>query len=385
MPTLPHVAALLVGRASRRPPGELADAVAEVAREAWEAGDVALLLATHEQTELVPMPRTGRSGARQQAVAVDDGPAGRCFTRGESVVEGGTTWVPVTHRGDRLGVLVVEAEVEPLAGDLAALVDAVALHLAADRGYSDGVEVVRRTQEMAVGAELLGSIVPPLTYTDDRVALAAVMEPSYASGGDALDHAVEGEVLRAMILDATGHGFAASLVSAVGVAAYRSARRSGEDLLGAWTVMDRFVGDTGGDDRYATALLVELHLGTGRLTWLSAGHPAPVVVRAGGAVEVLEGDAAPPLGTGLGGAPDLAEEYLEPGDVLVLHTDGITEARGLDGRMLGLDGFLVVLRDELARGGLLAEKLRRIRLDLLARDDAWLSDDATVLLVEWSG
>lgn len=385
MPTTPHPATHLVQQAALRPPGELVDVVADVAREAWGADGVELLLATYEATELVPL---GRRGRRHATVPVDDSAAGACFRGGRPVADAGTTWVPVTHRGDRLGVLGVAADPLPL-DDLLTFADALALHLVASRGYDDAVEVARRTQEMAVGAELLTSLTPALAYADERFALAAVMEPSYASGGDALDHAVDGEVLRAMILDATGHGFNASLVSAVGVAAYRSARRAGEDLLGTWSVMDGFVGDTGGGDaagdgaRYATALLVELHLGTGRIGWVSAGHPAPVVLRAGGEVAVLESDAAPPLGTGLGGEPVPAEEFLEPGDVLVLHTDGLTEARGLDGQMLGLDGFLLALRDALRGEGLLAERLRRLRLDLLARDDAWLSDDATLLVVEW--
>lgn len=382
MPTHPRAATLLAERAARRAPAELVDVVAEVARETWGATAAALLLATHEQTELVAVPDAG------QAVPIDDGPAGRCFTLGGPVADDETTWAPVTHRGERFGVLGAVTPTPLRAAELAelvALADAVALHLAADRGASDVIEIGRRTQEMSVSAELITSLVPPLTYVDDRVSLAAVMEPSYDAGGDALDYSVDGGVVRAMILDATGHGFLASQVSAVGVAAYRSARRAGQDLLGTWAVMDRFVGDAGDGTRYATAVLVELRLDTGRLTWITAGHDSPVILRADGQVQVLEGDPAPPLGTGLGGEPTPAEEFLEPGDVMMLHTDGLTEARGLDGQMLGLDGFLEALRDGLGRGGLLAERLRRLRLDLLARDDAWLSNDATAVLVEWTG
>lgn len=381
MPHHPHPAALLAERAARRSPAALGEVVGEVARTLWGTEAVTLLLATLEQTELCPMSGRGRP------VAIDDGPAGRCFTRGDTVLDDATTWVPVTHRGDRMGVLGLAGAdataIDP--GAARSLGDAVALQLAADRGASDAAEVVRRTQEMHVGAELVASLLPPTTYVDEQVSLAVVMEPTYGAGGDAVDHSVADGSLRAVIVDATGHGFQASQVSAVAVASFRSARRAGEDLLGAWALMDRWVGDAGDGTRYATAALVDLRLDTGRLTWVSAGHPAPVVVRANGEVQELDADPAPPLGTGLGGEPTPGEEYLEPGDLLVLHTDGLTEARGLDGRMLGLDGFLEVLRAEMARGGLLAERLRRLRLDLLAREDAWLSDDATLLVVEWLG
>lgn len=386
MPSRPHPATLLAERAAERSPAELVDVVAEVVRETWAATRTTLLVATREETELVPLTGSGPA----VALADDADPAVRCFVRGEPVADD-AVWVPVTHRGDRVGVLglldvvaaggVATVDVD----ELAALGRAVALHLAADRGVSDLLEDARRTEEMHVGAELLDAALPPTTYVDDRVTLAAVMEPTYGVGGDAFDHGSDGLVLRAAILDATGHGFQAAQVSAVAVAAFRSARRAGADLVGTWRSMDRWVGDSAGGERFATAALVDLRLDTGRITWLSAGHPSPVVLRADGTTQELDADPAPPLGTGLGGVPAVGEDYLEPGDLLVLHTDGLTEARGLDGRMLGLDGFLDALRAEVGRGGLLAERLRRLRLDLLARDDAWLSDDATLLVVEWHG
>lgn len=158
MLTTPHPVARLVELAARRLPGDLVDVVAEVAAEAWGASGAEVLLATYEQTELVPL---GRPGRRHATAAVDDEPAGRCFSTGETV-PGSTTWLPLTHRGDRLGVLGL-AGVEAPAGDLRLFADAVALHLAASRGYDDAVEVARRTQEMAVGAELLAGLAPALS------------------------------------------------------------------------------------------------------------------------------------------------------------------------------------------------------------------------------
>lgn len=348
-----------------------------MAREAWDA-EATVLLVTLEQSELVTL------GARRVAVPIDERAEGRCFATGLPV-EDERTWVPLSHRGERLGVLGVASPLPIDPADLGAYADALALHLTASRGTSDLLETVRRTQETSVGAELLAAILPPAAYGDRQVSIATVMEPTYGQGGDALDYSVDDGTVHAMVLDATGHGFRAALVSAVAVAAHRSARRAGQDLSGTWALMDRAVGDAGHDLRYATALLVELRLDTGHVTWLSAGHQPPVVLRATGAVDELAGDPATPLGTGLGVEPDVFEDYLEPGDSLVLHTDGLTEVRDLDGRMLGLDGFLATLAAEIDRGGSLAERLRRLRLDLLASDESWLSDDATLMLVQWLG
>lgn len=94
----------------------------------------------------------------------------------------------------------------------------------------------------------------------------------------------------------------------------------------------------------------------------------------------------PPLGTGLGsGAPTVCEEYLEPGDILVFYTDGLTEARDLDSTLLGVDGLVDLIRRGTAEGRSLPELVRALRNQLVDRDDAWVSDDATAMCVQWRG
>ena len=99
---------------------------------------------------------------------------------------------------------------------------------------------------------------------------------------------------------------------------------------------------------------------------------------------MLEPDPAPPLGVGAGlGAPVVRFDYLDPGDVLVLCTDGATEGRHLDGTLVGEDAFaelpLAEVRVELP----VVEVLRRVRRSLLAAEDDWRSDDVTAMLVRW--
>jgi sigma-B regulation protein RsbU (phosphoserine phosphatase) len=80
----------------------------------------------------------------------------------------------------------------------------------------------------------------------------------------------------------------------------------------------------------------------------------------------------------------VAEERLEPGDRLVLYTDGVTEARAVGGERFGLDR-LVDLVERHAGAGLPApETLRRLAHAVIGHQAGPPADDATLMLVEWS-
>ena len=134
-------------------------------------------------------------------------------------------------------------------------------------------------------------------------------------------------------------------------------------------------------------MLAELHLPTGRLSWISAGHPPLLLLRQAKVVKTLRAPAAFPLGWDFGGKPSVAEEALQPGDAVLLYTDGLIEARRTDPNgdrsLLGIDGLAGFLEREAAAGQVPPETLRRIRRTLLQHQHGVLQDDATALLVEW--
>jgi serine phosphatase RsbU (regulator of sigma subunit) len=187
------------------------------------------------------------------------------------------------------------------------------------------------------------------------------------------------------VFDAMGHGLAAAGVAAFAVAAYRHGRRAGNDLVETHETMDDAVGRQFPDSRFVTAVIAQLELETGTFHWISAGHPPPLRIRAGHAQE-LELVPTMPLGVELG-RKDAAvgEEALEPGDQVLLYTDGLTEARGPEGKVFAVDGLREFVEHAAAAGQPAPETLRRLRETLRESGQAQLRDDATALLVEWRG
>lgn len=150
----------------------------------------------------------------------------------------------------------------------------VAMLIATKGAYGDAFEVVRRRQEMTIASELLWSLAPPVLCATDDVSIAGLLEPAYDNGGDALDYAVNNRVLHLGVFDAMGHGLAAAGVAAFALSAYRHSRRHGRDLLGTYAAMNHAVGEQFPDSRFVTAVIAQLDLDTGRLSWNQRGSSA---------------------------------------------------------------------------------------------------------------
>jgi serine phosphatase RsbU (regulator of sigma subunit) len=148
--------------------------------------------------------------------------------------------------------------------------------------------------------------------------------------------------------------------------------------------MHEAISETFGGERYATALLLELDVASGRLRWLNAGHPEPLLIRAGKVVKTLSTAPCLPLGLPFEASqPQEATESLEPGDQILLYTDGFPEARMPDGELFGLDRLIEFIEREAAAEQPAPETLRRLRRTLLVEQDSQLRDDATAVLVSW--
>ncbi|NGY63487.1 serine/threonine-protein phosphatase [Lentzea sp. NEAU-D13] len=295
-------------------------------------------------------------------------------------------WIPLLDGTERLGVLGASARNrDPSTVDrLRALASLVALMLVSKRSHSDTYHRLVRAKPMAVAAEVVWPLMPPLTFATDNLVLTAVLEPAYDIGGDAIDYAVDGHVVHLSIFDAMGHDQSAGLTVALATGTCRSYRRRGANLLDTSVAVDEVIGEQFGGRRFATGVLAELDFRSGRFQWVNRGHPHPLLIRQGRWVRQVRCRPAPPMGFRLPTTPMLCQEQLEPGDRLLFYTDGIVEARDSRGRQFGLRRFAdFVIRRE-ADGCSAPETLRRLMRTVLEHQGGRLQDDATALLVEWN-
>jgi hypothetical protein len=314
---------------------------------------------------------------------------GRAFSTGQPVTsqrdDGIRVWVPVSEQASRTGVLAVTIpddaadtiERAELLGVFAGLVIAAAARV------SDVPYIRRQGREMSLPAGMQWDLLPPLNTRAPGAIIAGLLEPAYDIAGDAFDYAVGGELLDFAIVDGMGHGIGSTLLTGLAVGAYRHARRRGASIADMHTAIDEALTSNYDDDSFATGIIGRLAVSTGRLDWSCAGHPPPLLLRGRKVVAELAND--PVLPFGLRGRPKLGVADLEPGDAVLLYTDGVTEARAADGDLFGLDRLTDLLEQEAASGQPPEEMLRRLVRALLEHQADGLRDDATLLLVQWTG
>ena len=351
-----------------------------------------IYLVDHQQRVLLPL--LGGSAPRRHSFPIDGTLGGRAFTMVTPCVsdiepDGLRLWVPLLNGAERMGVLEVvsDAALDDRAVDECMTVAALLAELVITRGsYSDTIERVRRCEPMQLAAEMLRSQLPPLSFSTGHLMISGILEPSYDVGGDAFDYAVNGDTAHLALFDAAGHGSAggmhAVVLASIALGAYRNARRAGMDLVATYHHIDDAVR---AHDRAGmiTAVLAELDQCTGTLRVISAGHPGGIVLRHGKVVKVLPSPTALPVSLGDRRPPLVVEEALEPGDRLLLYTDGIVEARSADGEEFGVDRLIDFTAKALADQLSGPETMRRLVHAILDYQDDQLQDDATVLLAEW--
>ncbi|GAA4461643.1 PP2C family protein-serine/threonine phosphatase [Phytohabitans houttuyneae] len=379
----------LLDRVELAQPDELA---AEVNAITGPRGvNVTIYLVDHEQRHLWPVPEPPKP--TPPPLSVEGTIAGRAFAtvHPHPTGEQGTPhrlWLPLVDGAERLGVaeVVVDrapAEPEALIAACKTLVGLVGHLVTVKMPYGDALHRVRRTRPMTPGAELLTHLLPPLTFSCHRGSVSAILEPCYDVGGDAFDYAFDGPMAHFMIVDAVGRGLSAGLTCATALAALRATRRDEHGLYAMARAADEALIGQFRDLRFVTGVLAELNMDSGKLRYLNAGHPAPLLLRRGKAVRELAGGRRLPMGLD-DSKIKVGEETLEPGDRLLMYTDGVTEAYDRGGDRFGVERLVDLTERCLAAHLPGPETLRRLASSVLKHQDGPPRDDATLVLFEWS-
>ena len=217
------------------------------------------------------------------------------------------------------------------AGDLrllTAIASQVAAALETQRLVMESVRRERVEREMELAHDLQLKLLPDAARFAPGARLAARCVPADSVGGD-LYHLFElpGARLGLVIADVSSHGFSAALIMALTMSAIAIyAQESGRPGEALRRVHESLIDELESTEMYLTILFAVVDPGRREVTWANAGHPHAFVVRADGAVDRLEAT-SPPLGTFA--LPDYGEErapWGEDGDLLLLFTDGLSDA-----------------------------------------------------------
>ncbi|MGW5670351.1 PP2C family protein-serine/threonine phosphatase [Micromonospora sp. NPDC003776] len=256
-----------------------------------------------------------------------------------------------------------------------ALAAAIAAAVAAVRQrQSERIAELTRLASVAQQA-----VLRPLGPQVGTLAVAARYISSTATaaiGGDLYEVMDTPYGVRMIIGDVRGKGLDAVRLASIVLGSYRHVAYERADLRAVVTDLDRAVARNVGDEDFVTAALVEERGGT--LTIVNCGHPPPLLLRRGAVIPLEPPAPAPPLGFMPVVRPRV--ERLEPGDRLLLFTDGLGEARR--------DGEFFPTADRAWRllgHGTVADGLASLETALVEWVHGRLDDDIALVLMEYSG
>jgi hypothetical protein len=267
--------------------------------------------------------------------------------------------------------------------DTVGMVNVVGIMLAT--GIAGAVATLRQRKDVRI-AELLRlaavaqqAVLRPLGPQVGNLAVAGRYISASAAadiGGDLYEALDTPYGVRIIIGDVRGKGLDAVRLASIVLGSYRHVAFERPDLRAIVTDLDRAVARSVGDEDFVTAALVEERGGT--LTIVNCGHPAPLLLRRGQVIALDPPAPAPPLGFMPVARPRV--ERLEPGDRLLLFTDGLGEARR--------DGEFFPTADRAWRllgHGTVGDGLASLETALVDWVHGQLEDDIALVLLEYGG
>jgi serine phosphatase RsbU (regulator of sigma subunit) len=293
--------------------------------------------------------------------------------------------LPMTARGDRLGVLWLrtpEAPDEATREELAVAADLVAHAITLAEVATDRYRRARRPQRLTLAAEMQWQLLPVRSVDHASYRLAGQLEPAYAVRGDNFDWAHDLDSLTVAVTNGMGESTTAAMLTTLAITALRNARRSGADLATQAALADQAIWAHHAGTQHVSTLLLQIDLNTGEVRIIDAGSPRLWRVRGEG-VERVELEAQLPLGMADGTDYDEQHFQLEPGERLFVLTDGIYDAVLAD-RNYSTTSLRRAMRTSLRLPP--AEAVRALLSDLRAfLQDSELDDDAVAVCVDWIG
>lgn len=195
-------------------------------------------------------------------------------------------------------------------------------------------ELEREKAELSLAQEIQKSMLPRTVPAVPGYTISASSRPAKEVGGDFYDFPpVVGEETAALIADVSGKGMAAAIYMAVSRTVLKSVASISDGPDSLLRSANRILSEDSDSGMFVTVFGVYLKE-DGNFRFANAGHNPPVIIRADGSQEIMpEGGVA--MGVDEDAAPIAGSSSLGPGDLLILYTDGATEAMNAAGEEFG--------------------------------------------------
>jgi hypothetical protein len=359
------------------PADRVLEGLAEVLTKEFAVADVELYLVDYRLAALMPLLGSA-------PVTKPGDPAWRAFDHQSETPAGRAVYLPVTTRGERLGVLRCSPAPQDtdIRGELAEAATLLAHELQSAGTGTDRYTMAARSRRLTLAAEMQWELLPGRSRSRPSFSLAGQLEPAYAVRGDSFDWAEHEGLLYLCVLNGMGEGVTAAMLTSLATHALRNARRAGLSLADQAALADQAVFAQHQGQFHVAALLLELNLRTGVVVAVDAGSPRLMVLR-DGEVHDQALDAQFPLGMFDASEYTPQRFALQRGDRLFVVSDGVFEAPGTLGRYGD-----AALHRFVRRGHSLAplQAVRSLLGDLRTFvGDSDLDDDAVAVCLDWTG
>ena len=239
-------------------------------------------------------------------------------------------------------------------------------------------------QDVALAAQVQRMFLPNHRPSIPGLEIAGMMQPARGVSGDYYDYrSIDEHTLQIVIADVSGKGVPAALLMSATAAAVQLEARQKRDMLEVVNRLNSSLHSLSDSNRYVTLLLADIDARRQSLRYVNCGHNPALLF------QVKTHDVVPmesscfPIGMFDSEACAIKSADLTAGDILVLYTDGVTEAENSLGEEFGMERLSTLIR----RSHMLsADRLMNHILESVTdfSRDVGLDDDATILVVKFT-
>lgn len=207
------------------------------------------------------------------------------------------------------------------------------------KAFRESIQLMGLRKELDVAAKMQSTMLPHAWPVDPRYELWGVMQPAKDVGGDFYDHFSVGEGLRGMtVADVSGKGIGPGLFGMMAKTLLRvTATQTQTEVTGVVEKVNDELCVDNDSCMFVTLVYALFNPESAQLTYCNAGHPAPLRIRADGSMEFLSVGGGMALGVMEEQPYSASEVHLQPGDTVLIYSDGVTEAMNQSQEEFGFD------------------------------------------------